>query len=47
MYFSVILIFKTEKEASKTFKSKLFIAVISVKTAEYIVNKSSNQYKAY
>ena len=40
MHFSVVLIFKTEKEAFKAFRSKLLIAEISVKTVKYIATKS-------
>ena len=47
MHFSVVLIFKTEKEAFKALRSKLLITEISIKTAEYIASKSSNQCKAY
>ena len=47
MHFSVVLTFKTEKEAFKALKSKLLITEISVKTAEYTVSKFSNQCKAY
>ena len=46
MHFSVVLIFKTEKEAFKALRSKLLIAEISIKTAEYTANKSSDQCKA-
>ena len=47
MHFSVVLIFKTEKEAFKALKFKLLVAEISIKTAEYTVNKSSDQCKTY
>ena len=47
MHFLIVLIFKTEKEASKALRFKLFIAEISVKIVKYTVNRSSNQYKAY
>ena len=46
MHSSVVLIFKTEKEASKALRSKLLVAEISIKTAEYTAGKSSDQYKA-
>ena len=46
MHSSVVLVFKTEKEASKALRFKLLIVEISVKTAEYTVSKSSDQCKA-
>ena len=47
MHFSVVLIFKIEKEAFKALRFKLLITEISVKTVKYIISKSSDQYKAY
>ena len=47
MHSSVVLVFKTEKEASKALRSRLLIAEISVRTAEYTASKSSDQCKAY
>ena len=47
MYSLVVLVFKTEKEAFKALKSKLLIVEISIRTAEYTVNKFSDQCKAY
>ena len=47
MHFSVVLVFKTEKEAFKVLKFKLLIAEISIKIVEYTVSKSFNQYKIY
>ena len=42
MHFSVVLIFKTEKEVFKALRSKLLIAEISIKIVKYTVSKSSN-----
>ena len=42
MHFLIVLVFKTEKETFKALRSRLLVAEISIKTAEYIVNKSSD-----
>ena len=47
MHFSVVLVFKTEKEAFKVLRFRLLIVEISVKTAKYTASKFSDQCKTY